>query len=210
MSAVREILPGVEHWTAVHPRIRMPVSSYRLVGEGVLIDPLVPDAGTDALAAPAAPGHVLLTNRHHWRGCSELIAAFGVVVHAPRSGLHEFGSDRPVVPYDPGDELPGGAVVHEVGVLCPDEMALHVPAHGVLALADGAVRHPPDGPLVFVPDPLLGDDPAAIRAGLSAAYAQLAATLDFDTLLLAHGDPIVGDGRAALAAFAEGGGSASF
>jgi hypothetical protein len=25
---IREVLPGVHHWTAIHPRIRLPVDSY--------------------------------------------------------------------------------------------------------------------------------------------------------------------------------------
>ncbi len=148
---MREIRPGLWHWTATHPLIGITVSGYRLAAERVLLDPVLPEEGAGVLGDPP-PTDVLLTNRHHWRGCTELIAAFGVTVHAPRSGLHEFGLDRPVTPYDPGDELPGGAVVHEVGHLCPDEMALWFPAYRALAIADGVIRHPPDGPLAFVPD----------------------------------------------------------
>src|SRR5205807_2955515 len=39
---MQEILPGVFHWTARHPRIHIEVSSYWLEDGGVLIDPLVP------------------------------------------------------------------------------------------------------------------------------------------------------------------------
>jgi hypothetical protein len=207
---MREILPGVEHWRAEHPVIGKPVSSYRLVAERVLLDPLVPAAGLDVLRAPQPPTDVLLTNRHHWRGCTALREAFGVTVHAPHSGLHEFGDDRPVVPYDPGDVLPGGAEVHEIGHLCPDEMALWLPAHRALALADGVIRHPPGGPLCFVPDFLIGDEPEPVKAGLRERYAALAETLAPEHLLLAHGDPVIGGGAAALARFAREGGSASF
>jgi hypothetical protein len=207
---MREILPGVRHWTARHPAIGMRVSSYALVDERVLLDPLVPEEGVAALAEPEPPADVLLTNRHHWRGCSDLREAFGVTVHAPRAGLHEFGEDRPVVAYDPGDTLPGGAEVHEVGHLCPDEMALWLPRHGALALADGVIRHPPDGPLCFVPDFLIGEDPEPVKAALRERYAALAEALAPEHLLLAHGDPVVGGATAALARFAREGGSASF
>lgn len=206
---MREIAPGIEHWVTVHPSIHQPVSSYRLVAERVLIDPLVPPDGLGALAGPT-PTDVLMTNRHHWRGCTKLIEAFGVRAHAPRSGMHELGADRPAAPYDPGDELPGGAIVHEVGVLCPDEMALWLPAHGALAIADGTIRHPPDGPLGFVPDELLGDDPAGIRDGLRERYRALADLLRPEVLLLAHGEPLTSGATQALLELARAGRSVRF
>jgi hypothetical protein len=107
-----------------------------------------------------------------------------------------------VEPFDSGDELPGGIVVHEVGAICPDESALHIPKRRALALADGAVRMEPEGPLAFVPDQLM-DDPERTKEGLRASYRRLA-ELDFEHLLLAHGAPFVGDGREALRAFAAG------
>ena len=48
----------------------------------------------------------------------------------------------------------------------------------------------------------MGDDPTAVKEGLFASYTRLAAELDFDHLLLAHGEPIAGTGREALRAFA--------
>jgi hypothetical protein len=39
-------------------------------------------------------------------------------------------------------------------------------------VADGVVRDA-DGPLAFVPDPLLGDDPEAVKRGLEEAYRRL-------------------------------------
>ena len=70
-----------------------------------------------------------------------------------------------------------------------------------LAVADGAVRWKDGGPLAFVPDNLM-DEPEQTRKGLREAYRRLG-QLEFDHLLLAHGDPFIGDGRAVLAAFAQ-------
>ena len=56
--------------------------------------------------------------------------------------------------------------------------------------------------LAFVPDHLM-DEPEQTRQGLREAYLRLS-ELDFDHLLLAHGEPFVGDGREALRAFASG------
>jgi hypothetical protein len=114
--------------------------------------------------------------------------------------MHEFSDDQEVQPFDFGAELPGGLRAHEVDVICPDETALHSPALGVLAVADGVINY---GGLRFVGDEHLGDDPGAIKQGLRDAYAGLL-DLEFDTLLLAHGDPLVGGAKDTLRAFAEG------
>jgi hypothetical protein len=197
---VEEIAPGVWHWAAAHPRIKIRVHSYHLPAERVLIDPIAPDAGLDWFAEHGPPEHVLLTNRHHYRSSGDFVDRFGVTVHCVREGMHEFGGGRQVEPFDFGDELPGGVIAHAVGAICPDETALHIPARDALAIADGAVRWEEGGPLAFVPDQFM-DAPERTKEGLRESYRRLA-ELDFHHLLLAHGEPFVGTGREALAAFA--------
>ncbi|MBN1528406.1 MAG: hypothetical protein JW895_05060 [Thermoleophilaceae bacterium] len=197
---MQQIAPGIWHWKAPHPRIGMEVSSYFLPGQGVLLDPLVPDSELEQLEELGPPRFVLLTNRHHWRDCGKVTERFGLTVRAPRVGMHEFDEGDPVEPYDFGDSLADGAVtVHEIGSICPDESALHIPAVSALAVADGVVSY--DG-LRFVPDNLM-DDPEDTKAGLRQAYGRLAAELEFDNLLVAHGDPVVGRARESLRQFAE-------
>lgn len=197
---MQEIAPGLWHWTARHEHIHIEVSSYCLLGERVLIDPLLPAEGLAWFETHGAPEHVLLTNRHHDRDAWRLREAFGCTVHCARSGLHELEGRGPVEAFDFGDELPGGVIAYEVDAICPDETALFVPAHRALACADGVVRMPGSDELGFVPDQLM-DDPESTKAGLRVAYQRLL-DLDFDHLLLAHGDPVVGSGREALRAFA--------
>ena len=60
LSAVRsppwsEIVPGIWHWSAVHPNIKIPVHSYYLPAERVLIDPIAPDDGLDWFAEHGPP-----------------------------------------------------------------------------------------------------------------------------------------------------------
>jgi hypothetical protein len=196
---VEEIAPGIWHWAAPHPRLGIRVHSYRLPAERTVIDPIAPPEGLEVFAADP-PTQILLTNRHHYRSSGEFEERFGATVRCVRQGLHEFGHGERVEPFDFGDDLPGGIVAHEVGAICPDETAFHVPARRALALADGAVRWEEGGPLAFVPDYLM-DEPERTREGLRSAYRRLC-ELDFDHLLLAHGDPFVGDGRDALRAFA--------
>lgn len=212
----REILPGVFHWTATHPKIGIEVSSHLLGDARILLDPLLPAGGLDWLRDQGPPAHVILTNRHHWRHCSEIVRAFDVPVWCNELGLHELareaGADH-VRGFQAGALLPGGIETHAVGVLCPDETALRLPLagdHACLAVADGVVRLGNelrgDGPLTFVPDDLIADDARqvpVVQRGLRDAYRRLC-ELDWDTLLLAHGLPIVHDGRRALRAFADG------
>jgi hypothetical protein len=131
-------------------------------------------------------------------------------VLVPRAGLHEFADGREVTAYDPGEELPGGLCCFEIGGLCPDEMALVRTHSRVLSLADGVVRATQEsGPLGFVPDSLM-DDPPGTKHALLDAYARALAELEFDHLLLAHGGPVIDDGRAQLQEFVESGGRTAF
>jgi hypothetical protein len=47
------------------------------------------------------------------------------------------------------------------------------------------------------------DDPEKTPAGLRDAYRRLLDELEFDHLLLAHGDPVIGTGREELGALIE-------
>ena len=198
---MREIAPGIWHWTARHPKIGIDVSSYYLAEPRVLLDPMAPDDVVERLDQLGPPREILLTNRHHYRDSAKLIAHFGCRVRASRPGMHEFAADHPVEPFDFGDALAGGAVVaYKVGAICPDETALYAPAHGALAVADGVIHY--GGELEFVPEKYM-DEPERTKDGLRAAYRRLAGELDFEHLLTAHGDPVVGGARQTLHRFAE-------
>jgi hypothetical protein len=202
LASMEEVLPGVFHWTASHPRIHIDVSSYWLEESGTLIDPLEPQPeGLEWFAdRTLAPVAVLLSNRHHYREADRFSERFGCPVYCNRLGLHEFSQGEAVQGFDVGDPLPGGAVARELGAICPDDTALHLPQMRALVLADGVVRdghYGEDGPLGFVPDSLM-DDPPATKRGLLTACACLLEELDFSHLLLAHGGPVIGDGRELL------------
>lgn len=199
---MKEILPGVWHWTSVHERIQVEVSSYYLAAAGVLIDPTTPAEGLDWFRQHAAPKHVLLTNRHHYRHSGRYVEAFGCVVWCNELGMHEFARGERVEPFEPGDTLPGDVLAVEIDAICPDETALYVRvAQGAMAFADGLTRDG-GGPLSFVPDEYMGDDAEDVKVGLKAAFRRVVAEHDFDHLLLAHGHPWIGGGREALRRFA--------
>jgi hypothetical protein len=198
-----EIAPGLWHWTARRESIGSEVSSYYLEAERVQIDPMIPPEGLEWFDHHGAPEHLVLTNRHHDRDAWRLREAFGCTVHCVRNGVYELEGRGPVEAFDFGDRLPGEISVHEIDAICPDETALHIPRHRALACADGIVRGRGGGGLRFVSDSLM-DEPEETKRRLRDAYGKLL-DLDFDLLLLAHGDPVVGGARDALRAFVNGG-----
>jgi glyoxylase-like metal-dependent hydrolase (beta-lactamase superfamily II) len=192
---VDQIAHGIRHWKAVHPNLGIDVSSYWLPDLRLLLDPIaVPEEVEDVDC-------ILLTCRHHVRDSLEAAERFGATIQAPRTGMHDYPDDTPIQPYNFGDSLVGGEVrTHEVGGLSPDETALHIPSVNALSIADGAIRYGDE--LAFVPDQYM-DDPERDKADLKRGFAELADQLDFDVLLLAHGQPYPTGGREALRRFAE-------
>jgi hypothetical protein len=198
---MEEIAPGVLHWTAYRDTIGADVHSYYDLTSGTVLDPMVPLQGLEAFDERPV-SRVVLTNRHHYRHADAFRERFGVPVLCHEAGLHEFADGREVEGFAFGDELAPGVRALEVGVLTPEETAIHFEAGGggALAFADCVVRGP-QGELGFVPDWLLGDDPPAIKEGLRAAFRRLAEEEEFDALLLAHGEPMRTGGRSALLTF---------
>ena len=196
---MREIGPGVHHWKARHPNIGIEVSSYYVEPAATLVDPLEPPEGMEWFEGRKQPDRVVLTNRHHHRHSDRFAEKFGCPVLCNEKGLHEFDDGRDVEGFSFGDGLAPGITAVEVGVLCPEETALHIElGDGFVALADALINY---DELRFVSDNLLGDDPEAIKSGLRDSFRRLG-DLDFDGLLLAHGDPIVPGGKDALQAVA--------
>ena len=131
---MEELAPGLYDWTARHEGHGQIVHSHYLADGGVVIDPMGPPP--DGL--PGEPRLVVLTSRHHLRHA----ANYGVPIVAHEAGLHEFdGGDVDVAPFAFGDELSPGVRALEVGVLTPEETALHLDTgDGWLVLADAVTR----------------------------------------------------------------------
>jgi glyoxylase-like metal-dependent hydrolase (beta-lactamase superfamily II) len=197
---MEEIRPALWHWTAVHPRIKIEVSSYYVADTGTLIDPLLPAEGVEWFRERGRPQRIVLTNRHHYRHCDSFREEFGCRVLCHEAGLHEFEGGSEVEGFRFGDEPAPGITALEVGAICPEETALQIDlGEGLLSFADGLINH---GRLGFVPDELLGDDPEAVKRGLRDAFRALL-DRDFDSLLFAHGDPLLGGGKQALQEFVD-------
>jgi hypothetical protein len=194
---MEEVLPGVWHWKARHPRIGIEVSSHWVPEAGAVIDPLMPNEGIEAFAA-SPPDRVLLSNRHHLRHAERFAQEHACTIHCSEPGLHEFEGGPEVHGFAFGEEVAPGVEALEVGAICPDESAFLIRDAGALLIADGIIRYGEQ--LSFVPDNLLGEDPEGVKRGLRESYSRLL-DRDFDSLLFAHGDPVIGGGKQALREF---------
>ncbi len=209
-----EILPGIWHWTTPNPSIGDTlVSCYWLDDSGVFIDPLLPEEAGIAWfeSRPTPPAAVVLANRHHYRDSGAIHERFGCQVHVPNAGLHAF-TDRPhVAGYGPGDDLPGGLSAFVIGSLSPDEDGLFLESASAIWVGDTLVRSPtdPGSRIGWVSDSLM-DDPDETKGGLLEAFSEVLDDYRFEHLMLAHGLPLVGNGRAELEQLVrEGGRTAS-
>ncbi len=202
---MNEILPGVYHWTTFHEGIGQPVHSYYVHGADppFLIDPRVPDEeGLEWFAAMGPPHNIYLTNRHHYRHSARFANRFGIDAWCQRDGLHAFTRGEHVRPFSHGEELPGGVLALKVAALCPEETALLIPVHGgLLSLGDAVIRS--EAGLSFVPDSLMGRDSKTVKRGLRQALARIIEQQFFHYLLLAHGDPVLENGKEVLTRFIE-------
>jgi hypothetical protein len=197
---MRELLPGLRHWTTRHPNIGQDVSSYYVEPAATVLDPMVPSEGMSAFDELPRPRRVVLSCRHHVRDHERFAEEFGCSVHVSENGLHEFEDEPAVRPFQIGDEVAPGVLALRQMPIAPDDTCLRIDiGDGVLVFADSLIRM--DGELGVVPDQLLGDDPDRVKSEIREAAGEL---LDerFDHLLFAHGDPLIGGGHEALERFA--------
>jgi hypothetical protein len=198
---MKEILPGIYHWITFHEGIGQDVHSYYVSASdpSYLIDPRVPGEGVGWFGKHKPPENIYLTNRLHYRHSGRFAKYYKARVWCHEAGMHAFGVDRKVTGFRHDDELPGRVLALEVGSLCPEETALFIPlGKGVLSIGDAIIRE--DGEMCFVPDYLMGDDPEGVKRGLKRAFtAHL--KMDFDSMLFAHGEPLVGGAKKDLRRF---------
>lgn len=201
---MQELLPGVFHWTTFHEGIGQDVHSYYVsaADPAYLIDPRVPRDGIGWFKKYNPPENIYLTNRLHYRHSSRFAKHYGARVWCHKAGLHAFGRGKEVTGFRHGDELPGGVLALEVGVLCPEETALYIPlGRGILSIGDAIIRE--DGELSFVPGYLMGDDPEGVKRGLKKIFTSHLER-EFDAMLFAHGEPIIKGAKKELRRFLKG------
>lgn len=205
---VRELAPGLWRWTALHPEWGPGDDWGQEVGcvyvetaaSVILIDPLVPgepaaretflqhlDADVERNGKPVS---ILLTVHWHERSAAELAERYGAEVWANEGAVGQIESVTN--PFAPADVLPGGVIgidaqrAGETLLWLPEQHAL-VAGDVLLGDADGGLRVCPESWLAGI-----------TRLELKLALAGLL-DLPVELVLVSHGEPVLADGKVALA-----------
>ena len=194
---LREIVPGLWYWTAPHPSWAgardwpedVGCVCCATAGAAVVIDPLLPTgeeaelwALVDSLSLPVA---VLLTASWHQRDARLVAERYGTTVWA-----HELAAPRLAFPTR-SDALPEG-----IEAFVPDgdeegQVAFYLRAYQALVVAEFFMGA--GGGLKVCPSPSIHD--------LEAFYGSLRKLLELpiERVLVAHGEPVLVDGRRRIA-----------
>ena len=207
---MEELAGGLWRWTARHGEWHpgewgAQVASFALDAGGVLllVDPLLPEDDAEALERldALAKGEVaiLITIPYHTRSAEALGDRYDAAIHGHVKVADRLASVARFRAIEPGAPLPGGARAFGIGRPRRFELPIHLPSHRALALGDAIVTTP-DGELRL----WHGDrvDAARARWYRERFVPTLAPLreLDLERVLVTHGEPVLRDGSAALAA----------
>lgn len=191
-----KLAEGVFTWGYFNLEKKYNFNGFLFAGEGgrVVVDPppLSEDDRAYFESLDLWPELIVITNRNHLRDRQWWIDRNPVptAMHEAELGQVEIKVDKPL---KDGDAVaPGLEAVHLPGK-SPGEIGLYWRARKLLMLGDALIA--PRGKLALIPDAKL-DDPQALRRSVRRLDA-----LDFDTLLVADGDPILGGAKAAVSSF---------
>jgi hypothetical protein len=210
-EAPEQLTKGLWRWTERHPEWH-PGEFGREVAcfaaqagdEALLIDPLLPgdpepvldlvdEILTDRLT-------ILVTIPYHVRSAEEIWRRYRkqaettIRGHAAaakrlddRSGFREI---------DPAAELPGGVTAHRIGKPRRQETPLHLPSHGALVFGDAVAEV--DGRLRVWSDRKVDDKVDRFYRERFNPTLEPLLDLDFERVLVTHGQPVMKDGPRAL------------
>jgi hypothetical protein len=217
-STPTKLADGLWRWTARHPEwhpgeFGAQVASFALQAgdEAILVDPLLPEPGPGG-APDAEPVldliedildkrlSILITVPYHVRSSEEIRRRFkskaettiwGHPACAKRlddtAGFKELG---------PEDDLPAGVTAHHIGKPRRHEMPLHLPSHKALAFGDAVAEV--DGRLVVWASAKVDAKIERFHRERFNPTLEALLDLDFERVLVTHGQPIRKGGKAAL------------
>ncbi len=191
---MREIVPGIFTWHWFSEPHGYNFNGYLAVAPGgnVCIDPVTPGEADLAFLGRRGVARIALTNRNHVRAANQVREHTGARTLIHRADApHARGQGAEIDEEIQVADRVGPFVAVGAAGKSPGEIALHWPQRRLLVVGDAVVGKPP-GHCAFLPDRVM-DDPARLRASVADLLA-----LDFDTLLVGDGEPILENARERL------------
>ena len=157
----------------------------RYAGGNLCIDPAEPTEEVLDELARHGVARILLTNRNHVRAANRVRTRTGArtVIH-PDDAAYARGQGAELDDELKVGEKIGPLVVVGVPGKSPGEVALHWPERRLLIVGDAVIGNPP-GRFGLLRERVM-DDPPRLRESVRKLL-----TLDFDTLLVGDGEPIL-------------------
>jgi glyoxylase-like metal-dependent hydrolase (beta-lactamase superfamily II) len=181
------ILDDISMWSRLSERHQYNFNGHLvcLAGGNLCIDPVEPDSATLDELARVGVSRIILTNRNHVRAANSIRGRTGArtaihpddAAYARAQGAQIDATLRP-------DERVAPFVVVGVPGKSPGEVALHWPERRLLIVGDAVIGNPP-GSCSLLPHTVM-DNPTQLRHSVRALL-----DLDFDTLLVGDGEPIL-------------------
>jgi glyoxylase-like metal-dependent hydrolase (beta-lactamase superfamily II) len=196
---MREILPGILMWSWFSEPHGYDFNGhlFELATGNLCIDPV--DAPAEVVAELARRGvaRILLTNRNHVRDSDRVRSRTGArtAIH-PADAAYARGQEAEI-----DDEIQVGERIGPLMVVgmpgkSPGEVAFHWSERRILIVGDAVVGNPP-GKCMLLRDKVM-DDPPRLRESVRRALE-----LDFDTLLVGDGAPILSGAKERLRALVD-------
>jgi hypothetical protein len=206
-----ELTEGLWRWTARHPEwhpgeFGAEVASFAAQAgdDTLLIDPLLPPEPDEVLRTiEGALGDrlaILITIPYHVRSAEEIWQRYRknaeTTIHGHPAAAKRLEDRSAFREIEPGAPLPGGATAHSIGKPRRFETPLHLPSHDALAFGDAVAEA--DGRLVvWSSEKIDAKVERFYRERFNPTLEPLLG-LDFDSVLVTHGQPLLGGGKRAL------------
>ena len=206
-----ELTEGLWRWTARHPEwhpgeFGAEVASFaaQASDDTLLIDPLLPPEPDDVLRTiDGALGDrlaILITIPYHVRSAEELWRRYRgdaeTTIHGHPAAAKRLDDGSAFREIEPGAPLPGGATAHTIGKPRRYETPLHLPSHDALVFGDAVAEV--DGRLVVWTSKKVDAKVERFHRERFNPTLEPLLELDFDSVLVTHGEPLLSGGKRAL------------
>jgi hypothetical protein len=208
---MQKLMAGLWRWTARHPEwhpgdfgAEVACFAAQASDTTLLIDPLLPPEPDEVFkTVEGTLGDrlaILITIPYHVRSAEELWRRYKndaeTTIHGHRAAAKRLKNTPAFREIEPGVPLPGGVTAHTIGKPRRYEMPLHLPSHGALVFGDAVAET--EGRLVmWSADKVDAKVESFYRERFAPTLAPLL-ELRFDSVLVTHGEPVLGGGRDAL------------